>query len=283
MVLTGLEIINQIELGNIFISDFDKTRVNPNSYNLRLHNELKVYNKVTVPEHLGSAEAPQGLDFILDMKKQNKTTTIIIPEDGLILYPNILYLGRTLEMTRTNGFVPQIEGRSSIARLGIDIHKTAGWGDDGFENYWTLEIVATHPVKIYPFVEFCQIIYMKTFGDNSIKYKGKYQKTNGIDVSKIYEEFNNPIELYYCDNPSHVAKFVLPTGEVICREKDTIDFSRVQPFIGHDLVLFVSCSVASDYVKEPEVKTLLSVEIDKDLSSKYNKNIYYLHYDKKVL
>jgi len=195
MVLTGLEIINQVNLGNIFISDFDKKRVNPNSYNLRLHNELKVYNKVTVPEHLGTAQVPQGPDFILDMKKQNETTTIIIPEEGLILHPNILYLGRTLEMTRTNGFVPQIEGRSSIARLGIDIHKTAGWGDDGFENYWTLEIVATHPVKIYPFVEFCQIIYMKTFGDASMKYKGKYQKTNGIDVSKIYEEFNNPIEL----------------------------------------------------------------------------------------
>jgi hypothetical protein len=201
----------------------------------------------------------------------------------MILYPNILYLGRTLEMTRTNGFVPQIEGRSSIARLGIDIHKTAGWGDDGFENYWTLEIVATHPVKIYPFVEFCQIIYMKTFGDNSIKYKGKYQKTNSIDVSKIYEEFNNPIELYYCDNPSHITKIVLPTGETIYREKDTIDFFKVRPFIGHDLVLFVSCSVTSDYVKEPEVKKLLSVEIDKDLSSKYIKDIYYLHYDKKVL
>lgn len=283
MVLTGLEIINQVNLGNIFISDFDKKRVNPNSYNLRLHNELKVYNKVTAPEHLGTAQVPQGHDYILDMKKQNETTTIVIPEEGLILYPNILYLGRTLEMTRTNGFVPQIEGRSSIARLGIDIHKTAGWGDDGFENYWTLEIVVTHPVKIYPFVEFCQIIYMKTFGDNSMKYKGKYQKTNNIDVSKIYEEFCNPIELYYCDNPSHVTKIVLPTGEVIFRDKDYIDFSKVKQFVGRDLILFTSSSPTSDYVKDTEVKTLLAVEIDKDLSSKYNGDIYYLHYDKKVI
>ncbi len=79
------------------------------------------------------------------MKKDNPAKTIIIPETGFVLWPNTLYLGRTVELTKTHGFVPQIEGRSSIARLGIDIHKTAGWGDDGFENYWTLEIVATHP------------------------------------------------------------------------------------------------------------------------------------------
>jgi len=174
MVLTGLEIIKQVEFGNIGISDFDKKRVNPNSYNLRLHNELKIYT-----------------NSLLDMKKKNDVESIIIHEEGIILFPNILYLGRTMERTRTNGFVPQIEGRSSIARLGIDVHKTAGWGDDGFDNYWTLEIVVTHPVRIYPFVDFCQIIYMKTFGDASMKYNGKYQNTGNIDVSKIYEEFKD--------------------------------------------------------------------------------------------
>jgi dCTP deaminase len=177
MVLTGLEILNQIKLGSIFISDFDIKRLNPNSYNLRLHNELRVYK-------LGGSALPA-----LDMKKKTETVSIEIPEDGFVLQPGILYLGRTVEMTKTHGFVPQIEGRSSIARLGIDIHKTAGWGDDGFENFWTLEIVATHPVVIYPFVEVCQIIYMKTFGDASMKYHGKYQNTGGIDGSKLYEEF----------------------------------------------------------------------------------------------
>ena len=188
MVLTGLEILNQIQKGNIEISDFDKKRLNPNSYNLRLHNELKVYNNNTTT--MTYQDDPRYQDFvILDMKKQNPTRTVIIPEDGFVLWPNIIYLGRTVEMTKTVGFCPQIEGRSSIARLGVDIHKTAGWGDDGFENYWTLEIVATHPVRIYPFVEFCQIIYMKTFGDATMKYKGKYQKTEKIDESKIYKEF----------------------------------------------------------------------------------------------
>lgn len=188
MVLTGLEILSQIKQGHIQISDFSTSRLNPNSYNLRLHNELKVYDM----EHIQMANRNDSQDqghAILDMKKNNLTKTIVIPDEGMILWPNTLYLGRTVEMTKTVGFCPQIEGRSSIARLGIDIHKTAGWGDDGFENYWTLEIVATHPVRVYPFVEFCQIIYQTTFGDATMKYKGKYQKTGNIDGSKIYEEF----------------------------------------------------------------------------------------------
>jgi dCTP deaminase len=187
MVLTGLEILEQIKLGNIFVSDFDQKRLNPNSYNLRLHNELKIYDFDQI-KYQQKDPSYQGM-AILDMKMKHPTKTIIIPEDGIILYPNILYLGRTVELTKTVGFCPQIEGRSSIGRLGIDIHKTAGWGDDGFENYWTLEIAVTHPVKIYPFVNICQIIYMKTFGDATMKYKGKYQKTGDIDGSKIYEEF----------------------------------------------------------------------------------------------
>jgi len=177
MVLTGKEIIEQVKKGNIHIDNFDANKVNPNSYNLKLHNELLVYKNNNV-----------NLDP-LDLKKNNPTEKILIPEDGLILFPNRIYLGRTVEFTKTHGFVPQIEGRSSIGRLGLDIHKTAGWGDDGFENYWTLEIVATQPVIVYPFVEICQIIYMKVYGDNSIKYNGKYQRTESIDGSKIYQEF----------------------------------------------------------------------------------------------
>jgi len=174
MILTGLEIARQVKLGNIEITDFDEKRVNPNSYNLRLHNELLCYKNA-----------------VIDMKEKNETKKIMIPDHGLMILPGMLYLGRTVERTRIDGFAPQIEGRSSIARLGIDVHKTAGWGDNGFDNFWTLEITATIPVIIYPFVDFCQIIFMTLEGDASIKYKGKYQKTNEIDVSKIYEEFKS--------------------------------------------------------------------------------------------
>jgi dCTP deaminase len=93
------------------------------------------------------------------MKKNNSLTKIMISEKGLILKPNILYLGRTVEYTKTNNLVPMLEGRSSIGRLGLFIHVTAGFGDVGFSGYWTLEIFCIHPVKIYPFIEVCQIYY----------------------------------------------------------------------------------------------------------------------------
>jgi len=132
MILSGLEIKKQVENKNIIIEPFNEECINPNSYNLRLHNELLVYE-----------------DHVLDMKLPNKTKKIIIPEEGLILEPGKLYLGRTVEYTKTDKFVPMLEGRSSIGRLGLFIHVTAGFGDIGFSGFWTLEIHCIQPVKIY--------------------------------------------------------------------------------------------------------------------------------------
>ena len=99
MILSGKEI--ERRLGeNIFIEPFDPRRLNPNSYNLSLANELLVYDE------------PK-----LDMKKKNTAHRIVIPEDGLWLEPQRLYLGRTAEYTRTEGLVPMLEGRSSVGRL----------------------------------------------------------------------------------------------------------------------------------------------------------------------
>ena len=84
------------------------------------------------------------------MKLPNKTKKIIIPEEGLILEPGKLYLGRTVEYTKTDKFVPMLEGRSSIGRLGLFIHVTAGFGDIGFSGFWTLEIHCIQPVKYTP-------------------------------------------------------------------------------------------------------------------------------------
>ena len=141
MILSGKEIKKRIGK-DIIINPFDEKQLNPNSYNLKLYNELVVYN-----------------ESVLDMKKNNSLTKIMISEKGLILKPNILYLGRTVEYTKTNNLVPMLEGRSSIGRLGLFIHVTAGFGDVGFSGYWTLEIFCIHPVKIYPFIEVCQIYY----------------------------------------------------------------------------------------------------------------------------
>jgi dCTP deaminase len=124
---------------------------------------------------------------MLDLKVENRLRHGTIPKEGLQLFPGQLYLAKTNEYTETLKHVPLLEGRSSIARLGIFIHVTAGFGDIGFKGNWTLEIAVIQPVKIYPDIEICQIYYHTTFGDTSIKYEGKYNSKE-IQPSKIYKE-----------------------------------------------------------------------------------------------
>lgn len=171
MILSGKEI--QRHIGKeIIIEPFDQSRVNPNSYNLTLHNELLVYE-----------------NHELDMKKLNPTKRITIPEEGLVLEPNRLYLGRTNEFTKTEGFVPMLEGRSSTGRLGLFIHVTAGFGDVGFAGYWTLEIFCVQPIRIYPNAEICQIYYHSIEGDYEPYKSGKYQNNTDIQPSLMYKDF----------------------------------------------------------------------------------------------
>ena len=147
MILSGKEIARHMG-GDIVIEPFDPQRLNPNSYNLSLHNQLLVYE-----------------DRLLDMKTPNPTRELTIPPEGLVLEPDKLYLGRTNEFTKTERFVPMLEGRSSVGRLGLFIHVTAGFGDVGFAGYWTLEIFCVQPIRIYPNVEICQIYYHDIKGD----------------------------------------------------------------------------------------------------------------------
>jgi len=171
MILSGKEIEKHIN-EDIIISPYNKNQLNPNSYNLKLHNQLLVYNN-----------SP------LDMKMENKTSEIIIPETGLLLKPGKLYLGRTVEHTKTTKFVPMLEGRSSIGRLGMFVHITAGFGDVGFEGYWTLEIFVVEPLIIYPNVEICQIYFHTIDGEYDQYKSGKYQSNKGIQPSYLYKDF----------------------------------------------------------------------------------------------
>ena len=110
-------------------------------------------------------------------------------KEGFKLEPNQLYLGRTLEYTSTKKFVPMIEGRSSIGRLGIFIHITAGFGDVGFSGYWTLEIFCIKPIIIYPNVEIAQLYYHTIDGDYEEYNSGKYQNNTDIQPSMLYKDF----------------------------------------------------------------------------------------------
>ena len=172
MILTGEEIRKNLD-GDIKIEPFDESRLNPNSYNLSLHHELLVYEEV-----------------VLDMKACNRTRRLEIPESGLVLQPNQLYLARTVERTETHNYVPMIEGRSSIGRLGLFVHVTAGFGDVGFAGYWTLEMFAVQPIRIYAGVEICQIFYHQLVGDIREYRSDKYQNNRDIQPSLLFKELN---------------------------------------------------------------------------------------------
>lgn len=172
MILSGREILAQLGK-KIIIEPFDPDHLNSNSYNLTLHNELMIYEEV-----------------VLDMKKPNRVRRLEIPEEGLVLTPHQLYLGRTVERTETHGFVPMIEGRSSIGRLGLFVHVTAGFGDVGFRGYWTLEMFAIQPVRIYPYISICQIFYHEIRGEYDEYCSNKYQDNQDIQPSLLFKELN---------------------------------------------------------------------------------------------
>jgi len=170
MILSGSEIEKRLGT-DISIDPYHPENINPNSYNLSLHNEIMVYEEV-----------------VLDMKKLNRVQRITIPEEGYVLEPRRLYLARTVERTETRNLVPMIEGRSSVGRLGLFVHVTAGFGDVGFKGYWTLEMFAVQPIRIYPGISICQIFYHQIDGDFKEYKSNKYQNNKDIQPSLLYKE-----------------------------------------------------------------------------------------------
>ncbi|MCB0272812.1 MAG: dCTP deaminase [Bdellovibrionales bacterium] len=156
MILSDRQIKQEIEKGTIKIEPFRPHCLGTNSYDVHLGKALATY---TTP--------------ILDAKKDNPLTYFEIPEEGFILKPGELYLGITEEYTETHAHVPFLEGKSSAGRLGIDIHATAGKGDVGFCNYWTLEISVKIPVRVYAGMPIGQLIYFAVEGDVEVSYATK--------------------------------------------------------------------------------------------------------------
>ena len=126
----------------------------------------------------------------LDMKREQKLRPFKMDNTGVVLRPGTLYLGRTNERTITHNLVPMIEGRSSIGRLGMFIHITAGFGDVGFNGFWTLEISVIQPLRIYPNIDICQIFYHTILGEVEEYKSEKYQNNKGVQPSMIYKELN---------------------------------------------------------------------------------------------
>ena len=177
MILSDLMIQQAISTGEIIIEPFDPACLGTNSYDVHLSKYLANY----------TAE-------VLDAKLPNEITQFEIPEEGIILKPGVLYLGSTLEYTETHNTVPFLEGKSSVGRLGIDIHATAGKGDVGFCNHWTLEISCTQPVRVYAGMPIGQLIYFQVAGEISRYYNKKPDaKSNERTIkpmeSKMWKNF----------------------------------------------------------------------------------------------
>jgi dCTP deaminase len=170
MILTDKQILSEIENGSIVIDPYDRVHLGSNSYDVHLGKNLAIYK-----------------EDLLDCKQHNHVEYIPIPDEGIILFPSRLYLGVTLEYTETHKHVPFLEGKSSIGRLGIDIHATAGKGDVGFCNFWTLEISVKQPVRVYHGMPIGQLIYFETSGDILTPY---HKKTS----AKYTERSEKPME-----------------------------------------------------------------------------------------
>lgn len=170
MILSDKEILKGLEDGNIVIEPYRSDCLGTNSYDVHLGKWLAVYE-----------------NHVLDAKVHNKIKYFEIGAEGFVLMPGTLYLGVTEEYTETHHSVPFLEGKSSIGRLGIDIHATAGKGDVGFCNTWTLEISCVQPVRVYAGMPVGQLIYFKVEGEIANYYN---KKSN----AKYNQRTDKPVE-----------------------------------------------------------------------------------------
>lgn len=171
MILSGEE-IRRLHGDALSIDPFDPERLNPNSYNLSLHDELLMYEEV-----------------VLDAAKPNRYRRMRIPKDGLTLQPGQLYLGRTVEYTSTHGLVPMIQGRSSLGRLGLFINPGGAVGDAGYCGTWTIEMHCVQPIRIHAGMQVCQIYYLRLDGECREYCSDKYQDSRDIQPSLLFQEF----------------------------------------------------------------------------------------------
>ena len=156
MILTDKDILEAIEAKKIVIEPYRRDCLGSNSYDVHLGAVLAIYKTQ-----------------VLDAREHNEIEYFTIPDEGFVLRTDTLYLGVTEEYTETHQHVPFLEGKSSVGRLGIDIHATAGKGDVGFCNTWTLEISVKQPVRIYGGMPIGQLIYFEVKGDCLVPYATK--------------------------------------------------------------------------------------------------------------
>jgi dCTP deaminase len=195
-ILFKKHIIESIKNGKISTdAKIEDLNIGPNSVNVTLGKTLKVYTPAKIVKtfrgdyKLVKKWSLKNLFFFLDIKKQNEVFEFEIPEEGLILSKKMFYLGYTNEKMGSDFYIPMYEGRSSTARLGIVSHLSAGFGDVGFKQQWTLEIAVKEDTKLYKNMEIGQVYFMNGSEEiPSFKYEGKYTNQSGAQESKMFED-----------------------------------------------------------------------------------------------
>ena len=177
-ILSDRDILRAWDEGSIKIEPFHLSNVGPNS----------------VDVHLGKWLMEFAVNPPLDAKKSPMNRLWEIPKEGFLLESGRLYLGATEEYTETHGFVPYLDGRSSVGRMGLFIHVTAGRGDSGFCGHWTMELVAVQPIRIYAGMRIGQLTYHTLSSPPSIPYDKKTGDSyNNRDpkpqVSRLWKSF----------------------------------------------------------------------------------------------
>lgn len=170
MILTGEEIRRVRAEGGLVIEPFDDAMINPNSYNFRLGDSLTVY-----------------LDAELDPRRPPTVASIPIPPEGYVLQAGQLYLAHTMERLGGLSYVPTFAARSSVARMGVFVHLSAGLGDIGFVGQWTLQLYAVHATRIYPGMQIGQMMWWRPQGRIE-HYEGKYQFSMGAQPSLAWRD-----------------------------------------------------------------------------------------------
>jgi dCTP deaminase len=165
MILTGAEIGRQIDRGAITFRPYDEESLNPNSINYRLGPLLKVYQRTDAPNDHVFAE-------------------IFIPPEGHVLEAGRMYLGHTLETIGSDRYAMSLIGRSSIGRLGLFVQASANLGHTTSCHRWTLELVATRAIRVYPAMRIGQVSFWTNRGGIT-RYRGWYGEQDRPQASRL--------------------------------------------------------------------------------------------------
>lgn len=186
MILSDRDLRAEIDGGRIIIEPYDASCVQPSSIDVKVSNLFRVFRNHTAA--------------VLDVKKDLSDLTELVevePDGVFMLHPGEFVLGSTLERVAVPyDLVARVEGKSSLGRLGLLIHSTAGFVDAGFDGHVTLELanVANLPITLYPGMKIGQISFMKMTSPAEKPYGSgangsKYQGQRGPTPSRYFENF----------------------------------------------------------------------------------------------